>query len=118
LKYTSLIVINYRHACAAGATCRQAKAMFMAHPPSFRQVGSSLRMRLYAIIGFLGLLPLLGVGFGVMALQGSARDNAELDRAARGTIYLERINGLVYEVASCPVARNADRRSGRLGCPA
>src|SRR5947208_7645250 len=61
-----------------------------------RRVGYSLRARLYTAIGFLGLLPVLGVAFALVAMANSARDDAALDRAARGTIHLERINGLVY----------------------
>src|SRR5439155_18446912 len=61
-----------------------------------RRAGYSLKTRLYTIIGFLGLLPLLGVAVALMASANSTRDNAALDRAARGTIHLERINGLVY----------------------
>ena len=34
-----------------------------------------------------------------MAVELSRRDDAALDRVARGTINLERINGLVYAVA-------------------
>ena len=63
-----------------------------------RRVGYSLRARLYTAIGFLGLLPVLGVAFALVAMANSARDDAALDRAARGTIHLERINGLVYAV--------------------
>src|SRR5437764_15080975 len=61
-----------------------------------RRVGYGLRARLYTAIGFLGLLPVLGVAFALVAMANSARDDAALDRAARGTIHLERINGLVY----------------------
>src|SRR6266571_8188981 len=60
--------------------------------------GYSLKTRLYAIIGFLALLPVCGAVIALIALHNAARDNAALDRAARGTIHLERINGLVYAV--------------------
>jgi len=63
-----------------------------------RGVGYSLKTRLYTIIGFLGLLPVLGVVFALVTMAHSTRDNAALDRAARGTIHLERVNGLVYAV--------------------
>jgi diguanylate cyclase (GGDEF)-like protein len=63
-----------------------------------RGAGHSLKSRLYAIIGFLGLLPVLGLTFALLAVQSSSHDTAALDRAARGTIDLERINGLVYAV--------------------
>jgi diguanylate cyclase (GGDEF)-like protein len=66
--------------------------------PTRSGVGYSLKTRLYTIIGLLGLLPVLGVGFALVTMVHSTRDNAALDRAARGTIYLERINGLVYAV--------------------
>src|SRR5216684_4893227 len=66
--------------------------------PRTGRAAYSLKTRLYTIIGFLGLLPLLGVAVALMASANSARDNAALDRAARGTIHLERINGLVYAV--------------------
>jgi diguanylate cyclase (GGDEF)-like protein len=60
--------------------------------------GRSIRGRLYAIIGFLGLLPVLGAAFALFAIVNSTHDNAALDRAASGTIHLERINRLVYAV--------------------
>jgi diguanylate cyclase (GGDEF)-like protein len=66
--------------------------------PSPSRIGYSLKSRLYAIIGFLGLLPALGLSFALVAVHNSERDTAAFDRAARGTIHLERINGLVYAV--------------------
>src|SRR6266478_5706945 len=66
--------------------------------PRTGRTGYSLKTRLYTIIGFLGLLPVLGVIFAFVTMSNSTRDNAALDRAARGTIHLERINGLVYAV--------------------
>ena len=70
----------------------------MFHNAAPRSSGYSLKARLYAIIAFLALLPVCGVAIGLVALHNSTQDNAALDRAARGTIYLERINGLVYAV--------------------
>jgi methyl-accepting chemotaxis protein len=58
----------------------------------------SLKTRLYSIIAFLGLLPVLGVALALVAVELSRRDDAALDRVARGTINLERVNGLVYAV--------------------
>src|SRR6266436_5828005 len=66
--------------------------------PRTGRAGYSLKTRLYTIIGFLGLLPVLGVIFAFVTMSNATRDNAALDRAARGTIHLERINGLVYAV--------------------
>ncbi len=66
--------------------------------PMTGRTGYSLKTRLYTIIGFLGLLPVLGVIFAFVTMSNATRDNAALDRAARGTIHLERINGLVYAV--------------------
>src|SRR6266853_205908 len=66
--------------------------------PRTGRTGYSLKTRLYTIIGFLGLLPVLGVIFAFVTMSNATRDNAALDRAARGTIHLERINGLVYAV--------------------
>jgi diguanylate cyclase (GGDEF)-like protein len=65
-------------------------------PFSARQTGYSLTGRLHAVIAFLGLLPLLGLAVALVGIHSSASDTAALDRAARGTIYLERINSLVY----------------------
>jgi methyl-accepting chemotaxis protein len=65
-----------------------------AHEP--RRAGHSIKSRLYAIIGFLGLLPVLGAAFALFAIVNSTHDNAALDRAASGTIHLERINRFVY----------------------
>jgi len=61
-----------------------------------RPAGHSVKARLYAIIGFLGLLPVLGAAFALFAIVNLTHDNAALDRAASGTIHLERINRLVY----------------------
>ena len=63
-----------------------------------RRGSYSLKARLYAVIGLLALLPICGVVVALTALESSTRDKAALDRATRGTIRLERINGLVYAV--------------------
>jgi diguanylate cyclase (GGDEF)-like protein len=96
--------------------------------PMPRRTGYSLRARLYSIIAFLGLLPVLGVALALVAVEFSRRDDAALDRAARGTINLERVNGLVYAVvmesrgiymstdwnAAEPFAKNLIRQLGEL----
>jgi len=88
----------------------------------------SLKTRLYSIIAFLGLLPILGVALALLAVELSRHDDAALDRAARGTINLERVNGLVYAVvmesrgiymsadwtAAEPFGRNLTRQLGEL----
>ena len=88
----------------------------------------SLKTRLYSIIAFLGLLPVLGVALALVAVELSRYDDAALDRAARGTINLERVNGLVYAVvmesrgiymsadwtAAEPFAKNLTRQLGEL----
>ena len=61
-----------------------------------QRAGQSIKARLYAIIGLLGLLPVLGAAFALYAIVNSTHDNAALDRASSGTIHLERINRLVY----------------------
>jgi len=61
-----------------------------------QRAGQSIKARLYAIIGFLGFLPVLGAAFALYAIVNSTHDNAALDRASSGTIHLERINRLVY----------------------
>ena len=66
--------------------------------PSARPAGYSLKTRLYTLIVFLGLLPLLAAAIGLVAIQYSQRDGAALDRAARGAIHLERVNALVNGV--------------------
>ncbi|MBV9816278.1 MAG: sensor domain-containing diguanylate cyclase, partial [Alphaproteobacteria bacterium] len=90
--------------------------------------GYSLKTRLYSIIAFLGLLPVLGVALALLAVELSRRDDAALDRVARGTINLERVNGLVYAVvmesrgiymsadwgAAEPFANNLVRQLGEL----
>jgi diguanylate cyclase (GGDEF)-like protein len=58
----------------------------------------SLRTRLYAIIAVLGLLPIAGGVIAKAAIDNSMRDIVALDRAARGSIYLERVNGLEHAV--------------------
>ena len=64
--------------------------------PTVRLAGYTLRARLYSIIVFLGLLPVLGVLLALAAFENARADHGALDRAARGTIHLEHINGLVY----------------------
>src|SRR5947207_4703481 len=64
--------------------------------PTVWLAGYTLRARLYSIIVFLGLLPVLGVLLALAAFENARADHGALDRAARGTIHLERINGLVY----------------------
>ena len=66
--------------------------------PSSRRATHTIQYRLYAIIAFLGVLPVLGASFALFAIVNLTRDNAALDRAASGTIHLERINRLVYAV--------------------
>lgn len=61
--------------------------------------GYSLKTRLFAIIGFLAVLPVCGAVISLAALEGSARRDADLDRLAHGAIYLERMNSLVYAAA-------------------
>ena len=56
----------------------------------------SLKTRLYAVLAFLALLPLCGVLFTLISQQQIKNDDLALQRAAAGTIHLERINGLVY----------------------
>ena len=57
-----------------------------------------LTTRLYAIIALLGMLPIAGVILATNAVHSTWRDHGALDRAARGSIHLERINGLVYAI--------------------
>jgi diguanylate cyclase (GGDEF)-like protein len=66
--------------------------------PTPRRRGHGLKARLYFIISFLGFLPVLGVALALAAIHISRHDGAALDRAARGTIQLERLNGLVYAI--------------------
>ena len=63
-----------------------------------RRGGYSLKRRLYAIIGFLALLPLCGVIVTSISLQRIAQDDNELEHASSGTVHLTRINGLVYAI--------------------
>jgi diguanylate cyclase (GGDEF)-like protein len=96
--------------------------------PTGRSAGYSLKTRLYSIIAFLGLLPVIGAALALAAIELSRRDDAALDRVARGTIHLERVNGLVYAVvmesrgiymsadwrAAEPFAKNLVRQLGEL----
>ena len=61
--------------------------------------GRSLKVRLYTIIGLLGAIPVTGAVFALIMVANAARDSATLDRTARGSIHLERINALIYAVA-------------------
>jgi HAMP domain-containing protein len=92
------------------------------------RVGHSLKTRLYPIIVLLGLLPVFGAALALMAVDRSRQDDAALDLVARGTIHLERVNGLVYAVvmesrgiymsadwqAAEPFAKNLMRQLGEL----
>ena len=51
--------------------------------------GHSLKTRLYSVIVFLGLLPVLGVLLALAAFENARIDHAALDRASRGTIHLK-----------------------------
>ncbi|HEY2539267.1 MAG TPA: sensor domain-containing diguanylate cyclase [Stellaceae bacterium] len=96
--------------------------------PPPQAVGYSLKRRLYAIIVFLGLLPVLGAALSLVAISFAQRDDAALDRTCRGTIHLERVNALVYAVvmesrgiymsadwnAAAPFAKNLVRHLGEL----
>jgi diguanylate cyclase (GGDEF)-like protein len=93
-----------------------------------RRATYRLKTRLYSIIAFLGLLPMLGAALALVVMELAGRDDAALDRAARGTIHLERVNGLVYAVvmesrgiymsaewrAAEPFAKNLIRQLGEL----
>ena len=68
------------------------------HLPTSWMTGYSLKARLYSIISFLGMLPILGALLVFGAVDTARRDHIALDRAARGTIHLEHINALVYAV--------------------
>ena len=57
-----------------------------------------LTTRLYATFVILGLLPVAGVALAYGAVHSAWRDYGALDRAARGSIHLERINGYVYSI--------------------
>src|SRR5216683_5792377 len=93
-----------------------------------RRASYRLKTRLYSIIAFLGLLPMLGATLALVAIGMAGHDDAALDRSARGTIHLERVNGLVYAVvmesrgiymsadwrAAEPFAKNLVRQLGEL----
>ena len=66
--------------------------------PTSWLAGRSLKARLFTIMAILGLVPVAGVVVALIALNGARQDQAALDRAARDTIHLEHINGLVYAV--------------------
>ena len=52
--------------------------------PTVWLAGYTLRARLYSIIVFLGLLPVLGVLLALAAFENARTDHGALDRAARG----------------------------------
>ena len=60
--------------------------------------GHSFKIGLYTVIATLGLLPVVGAIVTLMAFSAARSDHAELDRAIRGALALERINGIVYAV--------------------
>ena len=66
--------------------------------PTVWLAGYTLRARLYSIIVFLGLLPVLGVLLALGAFEIPPDDQGAPYCASRGTIHLEHINGLVYAI--------------------
>jgi diguanylate cyclase (GGDEF)-like protein len=68
------------------------------HLPTSWLSDRSLKARLYAIILLLGFLPLVGLALAGLAIRNAEGDHLGLDRAAHGSIQLERINGLIYRV--------------------
>ncbi len=58
----------------------------------------TLKSKLFALIAFLGLLPAAGAGVTYLALGSNRVVQQEQDAADKGTVSLERINGLVYAV--------------------
>jgi methyl-accepting chemotaxis protein len=58
----------------------------------------TVKRKLFALIAFLGLVPVAGAAATYLALDGNKVVQRELDAADNGTIHLERINGLVYAV--------------------
>jgi methyl-accepting chemotaxis protein len=61
-------------------------------------VGRSLKARLYLAMALLGILPVLGVMLEWVAVDTAKADRETLNRAVQGSVYLERINGLVYAI--------------------
>lgn len=53
---------------------------------------------MYALIAFLGLLPLVALALAALMVESESHDHEALDRASQGSIRLERINGLIYNV--------------------
>src|SRR5712691_1398644 len=84
--------------------------------PAPHLAGYSLETRLYTIIGFLGLLPMLGVALAFLATSNSARDNGALDRAARRRLRLHRDAARVHadriDQAVDPLAADAAAGEG------
>ena len=70
--------------------CRhmQSSGMFQRFMRRFSHwiVGHSLKARLYLVIGFLGILPMIGVVNTYLALGTGRLEHTALDRATRGTI--------------------------------
>ena len=58
----------------------------------------SLKARLYFIISFLGVIPVAGATLNFFAMRTASFDQQMVDKAARGTVHLERLNGLVFGV--------------------
>jgi len=58
----------------------------------------SLKTKLLAVIGLLGLVPLIGVGLNTYDLTLAKGASEQMDVAAAGAQHLSRINGLVYAV--------------------
>lgn len=91
----TLIVTMFRFADSLRRSCASAARSLGSRWDALR-----LETRLYAVIALLGFLPAVGVVISKITIDSFARDVAALDRLAQGSLYLERINGLVYAVVS------------------
>ena len=60
------------------------------------RISLSLKTRFLIVIGFLGLVPILGVALNSYSLGLGKQASEQMDIATIGAQYLERINGLVY----------------------
>jgi len=80
---------------------------------SVRSRWDALRLatRLYAIIAVLGMLPAAGAVIAKVTIDSFTHDVAAMDRLARSSVDLERINGLVYAAVaeSRGIYKSADR---------
>src|SRR5215472_15894766 len=68
------------------------------HRPMRILRGSSLKRRVFGVIGFLSLLPIACFLLTIFSMSQSEKAQRAVESAAKGALYLDHLNGRVYAV--------------------